>query len=278
MKRKTLGLALGAGSTKGFAHIGVLQALKENDISVDMIAGSSMGAIIGAIYAVGGDMYMLQKYLNTLNLRSYFDLSNPLKGGIMRGERMQELIQVFTHNKDFSQTDIPFICTAVDVKSGMLDVLEEGKLYTAVRASMSMPVFFLPVQRDGKTYIDGGVIERVPVDALKARGMDAVIGVDVGYRGEEQDVSDLGAYHQANLMLNIMMWQIAKTRQQSADIMLTPDVRQFVRGRFQMDMVDRSVEEGRRAVEKALPEIKALLARKIGFLSLVGLSAPKEKK
>ncbi len=271
MKRRTLGLALGAGSTKGFAHIGVLQVLEENGISIDMIAGCSMGAIIGGIYAVGSDMYMLQKYLNTINLKSYMDLGNPFNGGLLRGNRLQELIQIFTHNKDFSETKIPFVCMAVDAASGRLETLDTGKIHESVRASMSMPAFFQPARLNGKLYIDGGVLDRVPVDELRTRGLDVVVGVDVGYRGEAEDAESMSAYQLMNRTISIMQWQIAMRQQERADIMITPMVRDYVKGHFQMDMVDRSIQEGRRAAEEALPQIRAALGRKSAWRSLIGL-------
>ncbi|MDO4573322.1 MAG: patatin-like phospholipase family protein, partial [Clostridia bacterium] len=156
MKRRTLGLALGAGSTKGFAHIGVLQVLEERGSRLDMIAGCSMGAIIGGMYAVGGDMRLLHKYLNTLNLREFLDIGSPFNGGLLKGRRIQELLQIFTHNKSFDQTRLPFCCVAVDAESGELKVFDEGRLHEAIRASMSMPAFFQPAHLNGRTYIDGG--------------------------------------------------------------------------------------------------------------------------
>lgn len=256
---KKIGLALGAGSTKGFAHIGVLQALTENDIPIDMIAGCSMGAIIGACYAVGCDMYMLEKYVYTLDLRRYLDMRNPFTGGFIRGRSLQEILKVFTHNKTFAETNVPFCCVAVDAACGRLDVLEEGLLHEAVRASMSIPAIFEPYQLNGKTYIDGGVLNRVPVKALRDRGMDAVIGVDVGYHGGETDVSGMSAYQLMNHTIHIMQWQISRMWLEDAELMLTPEVR-FMRGYFQMDKVRECVEEGRRVTIAALPEIRRLIA------------------
>ena len=106
--RKKVGLALGAGSAKGFAHIGVLQALEKAGIPVDMISGSSMGAIIGGIYSVGTDLDMLQRFITSIKLYDYLDVKLPLTGGLLKGERLQELVRVFTHNKTFAKTKTPF--------------------------------------------------------------------------------------------------------------------------------------------------------------------------
>ena len=171
--KKKIGLALGAGSTKGFAHIGVMQQLEAEGISVDMISGSSMGAIIGAVYSVGTNLDMLERFILSLNMLEYMDLQFPLSAGLIKGEKIQELIRLFTHNKTFAETKTPFCCVAVDAQTGKLDVLENGLLHEAVRASMSIPAIFEPVAFQGRTYIDGGVLERVPCKCLRDHGMDS---------------------------------------------------------------------------------------------------------
>jgi len=255
---KKIGLALGAGSAKGFAHIGVLQALDEAGIHVDMISGSSMGAIIGGIYSVGTDLYMLEKFIKSIKLYDYLDVKLPLTGGVLKGDRLQELVRVLTHNKTFAETKTPFCCVAVDAETAKLDVLEEGPLHESIRASMSMPAFFEPVKLNGKTYIDGGVLERVPCKTLRDHGMDIVIGVDVGYHGDIKDVSDMGAYSLMNHTISIMQWELTKYRRAEANLMLVPEVL-FVRGRFQTDQAGATIDEGRRAVIEALPQIRRLI-------------------
>jgi len=257
---KKIGLALGAGSTKGFAHIGVLQTLEEAGIAVDMISGSSMGAIIGAIYSVGTDLDMLERFILSLNLRGYLDVQFPLSNGLLRGEKIEELIRLFTHGKTFMETKIPFCCVAVDAETGKLDVLEDGLLHEAVRASMSIPAIFEPKEFNGRTYIDGGVLERVPCKCLRDRGMDVVIGVDVGYHGDPVDVAGMNAYQLMNRTISIMQWEMTKFRCEEADVTLIPEVL-FVKGRFQTDQAGDCMEEGRRAVQEALPKIRALIGR-----------------
>lgn len=256
--KKKVGLALGAGSAKGFAHIGVLQALEEAGIGIDMISGSSMGAIIGGIYSVGTDLAMLERFITSIKLYDYLDVKLPLNGGLLKGERLQDLIRVLTHNKTFAETKIPFCCVVVDAETGKLDVLEEGPLHESIRASMSMPAFFEPVPLNGKIYIDGGVLERVPCKTLRDHGIDVVIGVDVGYHGDLKDVSDFGAYSMLNHTISIMQWELTKYRREEADIMLVPEVL-FVSGRFQTDQAGATIEEGRRVTLEAIPAIRKLL-------------------
>ena len=256
--RKKVGLALGAGSAKGFAHIGVLQELDKAGIGIDMISGSSMGAIIGGIYSVGTDLYLLEKFIKSIKLYDYLDVKNPLTGGVLKGERLQELVRVLTHNKNFGETKTQFCCVAVDAEAGKLDVLEEGPLHESIRASKSMPGFFEPVKLNGKIYIDGGVLERVPCKTLRDHGMDVVIGVDVGYHGDKKDVSDFGAYSMLNHTISLMQWELTKYRREEADIMLVPEVL-FVSGRFQTDQASATIDEGRRVVREAIPAIKKLI-------------------
>lgn len=256
--RKKVGLALGSGSTKGFAHIGVLQVLEENHIPIDMIAGSSMGAIIGAIYAVGSDMKMLEKYVSTLDLKEFLDIRNPFSGGLLRGEKISELLRLFTHNKNFADTKVPYCCVAVDAREGKLDVLDSGKIWEAVRASMSIPAIFEPAEFNGKTYLDGGVLERVPAQTLKDRGMDVVIGVDVGFHGGENPITGMNAYQLMNYTIGLMMWEISKYHRAAADLMIVPEVL-YVKGYFQTNMVEQCIEEGRRAAKEALPQIRSLI-------------------
>lgn len=256
--KKKIGLALGAGSTKGFAHIGVLQELEAAGIHVDMVSGSSMGAIIGAIYSVGTDLEMLERFILSLNLLEYLDLQFPLSAGLIKGEKIQELIRLFTHGKTFEETKTPFCCVAVDAETGKLDVLEHGLLHEAVRASMSIPAIFEPVAFQGRTYIDGGVLERVPSKCLRDRGMDVVIGVDVGYHGDPVDVSGMSAYQLMNRTISIMQWEMTKFRREEADVMLVPEVL-FVKGRFQTDQAKDCIEEGRRVMRAALPQIRKLI-------------------
>ena len=255
---KRIGLGLGAGSSKGFAHIGVLQQLEEEGIHIDMISGSSMGAIIGAVYCAGTDLEMLERFVLTLNLRGYMDLQFPLSNRLLRGEKIEELIRLFTHAKTFEETNIPFCCVAVDAETGKLDVLEEGLLSSSVRASMSIPAIFEPVPLNGRTYIDGCVLERVQCKCLRDHGMDVIIGVDVGYHGDPVEVEGMSAYQLMNRTISIMQWEMTKFRREEADVVLVPEVL-FVKGRFQTDQAGDCIEEGRRAVKEAMPKIRALI-------------------
>jgi len=253
-----IGLALGAGSTKGYAHLGVLEVLQENHIQIDMIAGSSIGAIVAAIYACGTNIPLLEKFALQLNLREYMDIGKPSGGGLLKGDRLEALIRILTHNKSFEQTNIPLYCTAVNAGSGELEILQSGNVARAVRASMSIPGIFRPVEIDGGFYIDGGVLERIPCRVLRDNGADIVIGVDVGYTGGDFDVSGMNAYGYINRAIDIMQWKITKGQDNVADIMMMPQVL-FVEGHFDTKNAAFVIDEGRRVAEEALPQIKRMI-------------------
>ncbi len=256
-KPKKVGLSLGSGSMRGLAHIGVIEVLLENEIPIDMVAGCSMGAIIGGIFSAGTDMTNLEKYVCSMKMMEHIDLSVPLKGGFIQGDKLEELIRLFTHEFTFSQTRNPFYCVAVDINEGALKVFEEGPLHKAIRASMSIPGIFIPTEIDGHTYVDGGVIQRVPNGVLKEKGADIIIAVDVGYRGTPFGPGKISPLSALNRSIDMMQWEALKG-QTGADITIVPDVR-FVKGRFDISQAQKIIEQGRKAALEKIESIKELL-------------------
>jgi len=261
---KKVGLALGSGSVKGIAHIGVIQVLEEHGVPIDIVAGSSAGAIVGAIYAAGTDLSMLGKYFESISSRSYMDMTIPRsgKGGLVKGDRMEELVRVFTHDKTFKETRIPFICMAVDIETGELIAFQDTdkKLHECVRASMSIPGVFMPVRMDGRLLVDGGLLERVPCIPLREAGADVVIGVDVGYRGEVRRVENPTLHTMYERTLDVVMWYITRARQEEADIVLCPRVLGLMKG-FSTRHTQECIAEGRRVAEEAMPRILEILEK-----------------
>ena len=127
---KKVGLCLGSGGARGLAHVGVLQVLEENGIIPDVISGCSAGAIFGAIYAAGTNLYLLEKYLGTVDAKTIIDLGIPIQGGFLSGDKIEEVVMTLTHDLSFGETRIPFLCIATDLVSGEMKVFEEG--YAAV--------------------------------------------------------------------------------------------------------------------------------------------------
>lgn len=185
---KTLGLALGAGGSRGVAHIGFLKALEEADVKPDYIVGSSMGSVVGGAYAAGVSLDLMKEAVFKLRL---LDLVAPAKqkGGVLGNSKMHALIKKYIGDVTFADLKLPFRCVAVDMLTQEVVEFSEGSVVDAIVASSSIPAIFHPVVKDGKRLIDGGVLERVPAMRVKKLGADVVVAVDVlGWRKASEKI------------------------------------------------------------------------------------------
>lgn len=245
-----IGLALGSGAARGIAHIGVIQVLEEKRIPVHMVAGSSIGALVGALYCCGLDAKMMGKIVIHLNEKDYFDFTIPRKGFI-RGNRIDVLVQTLTRNKSFEDLDIPLAVVACDLNESKKVVFNSGKLYKAVRASISIPGIFEPVEMDGQTLVDGGVIDRVPINILREMGADIVIGVDVGFRGSHQKAN--GILEIILQSLEVMEWEMIQHKIVNADILISPEIQTI--NPASLSQAEECINFGRAAALAAIPAI-----------------------
>ncbi len=182
--RKSVGLVLGSGASRGWAHIGVIRALEEASISIDYIAGSSVGAYVGAIYA-SGSLGSLEKFLLEMDgkkIFSYFDVVFPKSGLLNGSKRVQELFSMHTDAENFSDLNIPVMMVATDLERGKKVILKSGSILKALRATMSYPGLFEPVRMGGCWLVDGGIVDPVPVGLARAMGAGVVIAVDLNSR------------------------------------------------------------------------------------------------
>lgn len=257
MERLKIGLALGAGAARGLAHIGVLQVLEEEKIPIDLVVGTSIGSLIGAFYAAGNDLYMLGRLAEHLQWKHLADFTF-CKNGLINGKEFFDFICLLTQNKQFTDLDLPFAAVATDIESGEEVVLQEGLVAKAVRASISVPGIFTPVQIDNRLLVDGAVVSNLPVKATKQLGADVVIAVDVA--------GDLKANRTSNIVeiilqtISIMDYEIAKLKATEADFIIRPAV-----GDMAVTAIHRSQEcisLGREATLQALPQIQQLLRNK----------------
>ena len=178
--RKT-GYALGGGAARGLAHIGVLKVLEEHSIFPDIIVGTSMGALVGALYAGGVTVTDIEQFalrLNSARLALLADVTLPLSG-LVGGRRVVSLLKSILGDLTFSQMKYDFACVATDIRTGEQVVLREGSLIEAVRASISLPGIFTPVKIGGRYLVDGGLINEVPVSVCREMGAEYVVGVNV---------------------------------------------------------------------------------------------------
>lgn len=254
MKEPNIGLALGSGGARGFAHIGVLKVLNEANIHVDFVAGSSIGALVGALYGVGHTYESMYKMATTFKRKFYLDFTVP-KMGLVSGDKLTALVKMMTHGKTFEQTTPRLHIVATDLISGERIIFKEGYLYEAVRASISIPGIFVPVSMGERMLVDGSVTDRVPVSIVKDMGADFIIAVDVStFTGGSKISSIFDVIMQS---IDIMQQEMTNYQELSADIMLKPKVTQYE------SMAFRNIKEiisiGEDTARQQLPKIEYLL-------------------
>jgi NTE family protein len=197
MRRKLrLGLALGSGSSRGWAHIGVIRALEERGVKPDIICGTSIGALVGGAYAAG-ELDKLEEWVTSIAWTTVVRLMDiTWRGGLIRGTRLFTLFGTILQDREIGDLPIPYGAVATELQSGRELWLRNGKLLEAVRASCAMPGLLTPVVRDGSVLVDGGLVNPVPVSMCRALGADLVVAVDLSWgklgpyrRSKEREVA-----------------------------------------------------------------------------------------
>ncbi len=251
MERPKIGLALGSGGAKGFAHIGVLKALEAAGIPIDYIAGSSIGALTAALYGVGHRHESMRKMALTFRRDVYLDFIIP-KMGIISGKKLTELIKLMTHQKRFEDSTLPIRIVATDLIKGEKVIFQKGLLYEAVRASISIPGIFVPVKRGDQLLVDGGVIDRVPISVVRDMGADLVIGVDVAASVKAEEVHTI--YDVIMQSIDIMQNEILRLTELRANVMIKPNVSTYHSKAFMN--IEEIIKTGEISGMQAIPEIK----------------------
>lgn len=183
-KKKGLkfGLALGSGSARGMAHIGVIQVLEAYHIPIDMIAGTSIGSVVGSIYATGASVKQMKEAALSMKRSKTISLIDPTlpHSGLLSGNRIEEILnKIALKDKNFNDLKIPFAAVATDIKTGAKVILNQGSVIKAVRASISIPGIFTPAKYQDYYLVDGGVVDPVPVDVVQKMGADVIIAVSL---------------------------------------------------------------------------------------------------
>ena len=246
-----IGVALGGGAFRGLAHIGCLQVMEQYGIKPDIVAGTSMGSLVGGVYACGMDLKMMERFCYSISERDLVDVTRP-KEGIIAGNRIEVMLRTLTGNKTFDKTNIDFAAVATDLALGERKVLREGYVYQAIRASISIPGIFNPYRIGDRTYVDGGVVDRVPIEAVHEMGADYVIGIDVGYHGGSVDC-------EGNIVkiimhtMEVMEWQIMQRTVNTADINIVPQLAHI--NLASMAQAAETVRIGREEMERRMPEV-----------------------
>ncbi|HEX9206061.1 MAG TPA: patatin-like phospholipase family protein [Candidatus Deferrimicrobiaceae bacterium] len=251
---RKVALVLGAGAAKGFAHIGVIKVLEANRIPVHMVVGTSVGSLVGSLYAYGYPAYDLQKVAMGLDKGEIADLTVP-DNGFVKGEKLEAYVNRMVRGTPMEGMRTPFYAVATDIGTGQEMVFGKGNTGAAVRASCSIPGIFRPARIGDRTYVDGGVVSPVAVDAARRLGADVVIAVDIS-GGVDGSVPD-GTLDTIFQSINIMYSRIAEAQLSRAEVVIRPKVGQIASGDFTKR--HEAILEGERAAQAALPDIRALL-------------------
>lgn len=254
--KATVALALGGGASKGFAHIGIIKVLKENNIPVKIVTGTSAGSIVGSMYASGMSPDRLELEAEILGKTDLVDLTLSTSGFI-KGEKLQNYINRKVGNRPMQQFPIKFAAVATDFESGKPVVFNVGNAGQAVRASASIPNVFQPVVIGNRKYVDGGLSQPVPVSAAKKMGANFIIAVDISAR-PAKNVSQ-GMFSYLDQTFNVMSQTALRQELGQANVVIKPQVLELGSvGGF--DQKQRAIQLGEQAARAALPEIKRKLA------------------
>jgi NTE family protein len=249
-------LVLGGGAARGFAHIGVIRALEQEKVPIDLIVGTSVGSLIGAIYAYDANSMELEWTAFMLEKDSLFDygLITVFTGmGVAKGDKLEEFVKSKVPVANIENLKIPFAAVATDLNRGTRVVLDKGSVARAVRASSAIPGVFNPVEYQGRMLVDGGVIDNIPVSVARERGADIVIAVDIS-----ENVLNFNITNIVDVMLQsitIMGAVNSKARKKESDVLISPKIGDV--GMMDFTQKKRCMLAGIEATQKVMPEIKA---------------------
>ena len=251
-----IALVLGAGASKGFAHIGVLKILESNKVPIQMIVGTSVGSFVGSLYAYGYDAYALQKIAMSIERSDVGELTIP-DNGFLKGDRLRDYINTKLRQAPIEKLKIPFYAVATDIKTGESVVFNSGNIGMAVQASCAIPGVFQPAIFSGKSYVDGGVVKPLPVDVARQYGADIVIAVDIS--SGIDSVVPTTTMETIMKSIQIMYSKMSQVPITQADVVIKPIVG-FV-GSADFSHRNEAIMEGEKAALAAMPRINALLAK-----------------
>ncbi len=263
-KQLKIGLALGSGGVKGLAHIGVIKVLEENNIPINFIAGSSIGAMIGGFYSAIKDIKQIEEIVLNSNRRQMLSLIDPsLRQGLIKGEKIRKFIERYIGKTKFQDLKILLSVIATDLKTGEIVSINQGEVASAIRASISFPLVFKPVKWKGRFLADGGLSLPVPVEIARKMGAELVIAVNLDtnyFTNRNNNKTNLSLYKIASNSINLLRYHLASLNVKEADIVVEPKFGVVHWDKF-LDGRD-IILAGEEAAKKMLPQLEELVRQK----------------
>lgn len=258
LRKVKIGLALGGGAARGFAHIGVIKALEAQGIVPDLVVGTSAGSVVGALYAAGNNASSLQKMATELDESAISDWALPLfskSSGVLKGEALQAFVNKAVNHRTIEKLKIPFGAVASDLKTGQPILFQRGNTGMAVRASSAVPGVFQPVRIGDHTYVDGGLVAPVPVRFAREMGAEFIIAVNISTQAEAQATnSSLEVIMQT---FSIMGQRINQLELRDADIVIQPPLGKMASNDF--NNRSGAMLAGERATNAVMAQLKQKL-------------------
>ena len=252
LSEKKIGLALGGGAALGGAHLGVLRALKEHGIEAEFITGTSVGALVAAMYAFGVPLEKMEALARKLNWLDIAGLS-PSRYALLTNKKMTKLLEDEIGKVTFEEAPLPLAMLATDISNGQKVVLQSGSIQEATMASTCIPGVFNPVTIEGRMLVDGGIVENVPVSPLRPMGAQTIIAVDL-----QSGTTHAQPDHIVDVMMNsfyFLLNSLSSLQNQEADVVIKPDLSDFSMAR--MNKMDDLMEAGYQEAQKVLTKLKA---------------------
>lgn len=256
VKPARVALVLGAGASKGFAHVGVIKVLEANKIPIHMVVGTSAGSFVGSLYAYGYTSFQVQEIALQLDRNHVADFGIP-DNGFIKGEKLESYVNFMLGNTAMEKLKIPFYAVATNISNGEEVVFGSGNTGTAVRASCSIPGVFRPVLIGNTMYVDGGLVSPVAVNAARRQGADVVIAVDIS-AGVQPSLPQ-GTVDALLQSIDIMYSRIGALQTPGADVVIKPRVGTI--GSSDFNRRHEAILEGEKAAISALPQIQAIIKK-----------------
>lgn len=253
--RPKIALVLGGGAARGFAHIGVIRTLEQEQIPIDMVIGTSVGSLIGALYAYEKNSFELEWTAFTLQKEDIFDygIFTAVTGmGFVKGDKLENFIKSKIKVKNIEQLKLPYAAVTVDLNRGERIIIDSGSIAKAVHASSAIPGVFEPVNYMNRTLVDGGVIENIPISVARLKGADFVIAVDISENVSNFEINNM--IEVINQSVNIIFEQNVKNIRDKADVLISPAIGDVKMLDF--NQKKRCMEAGISAAKNSIPLIK----------------------